>query len=405
MRITSSEPHARFPVLDLRRNHFTQGGALMKQVPIPIAAAALAALALSTPVQAQACGAGTHASAVSVTSSLGPSQPPWANVQLQVSQFAPVAGQTLIQADIVVLGGVSGSTQFEHIATQNGCTITWCLGSAVHLTLPTPTSSLDLTPQQCGSNPLATYDGTLDYGGTSGVTNHVPLTLQSQTVTITDPSVLASVFTGSGEVTFTTSANDISTHSGCPNLAAIFINDTEIIVAVVYTYCGAGVTMCVPGEFGTMTCPCGNPQLPAGASKGCNNSAGAGGAVLSSGGQALLSADSVVFTTSGETPTATSIVLQGNASNPSGSVFGQGVRCVSGSLVRLYTKHAVNGSIVAPAPGDPTVSARSAAFGDTIVAGETRWYLVYYRDPNIPIVCLSSASFNATQGQAISWQP
>jgi len=163
--------------------------------------------------------------------------------------------------------------------------------------------------------------------------------------------------------------------------------------------------MCVPGELGTMTCPCANPPSPAGASKGCNNSSGSGGAVLSSGGQALLSADSVVFTSNGETPSATSIVLQGSSSNPSGSVFGQGIRCASGTLVRLYTKHAVNGSIVAPAAGDPTISARSAALGDTILAGETRWYQVYYRDPHIPIVCLSSASFNATQGQAIDWQP
>jgi hypothetical protein len=377
----------------------------MKQVSVSIATAALAVLAFSISAQAQGCSAGSYATSITVTNWLGPSPPPWINVPLQVPKFQPLAGQRLIQADVVALGGVSGSTQFEHIATQPGCTETWCLGSAVHLTLPTPASSLDPTQQQCGSNFLATYDGTLDYGGTSGVTNLIPLTLQSQTVTITDPSVLASVFTGSGEVTFTTSADDTSTCSGCPNLAAVFINDTVIIVNVVYTYCSAGITMCVPGESGTMACPCGNPQSPPGSSKGCNNSSSTGGAVLSSGGVSSLSVDTVVFTTSGEKPTATSILLQGSASNNGGSTFGAGVRCASGTLVRLYTKTAANGSIVAPGPGDPTVSARSAALGDTIVAGQPRWYLVYYRDPNVPIVCLSWASYNATQGQAISWQP
>jgi hypothetical protein len=378
----------------------------MKQVSISIATAALAALALSTSVQAQACGAGGHATGVSVTSSFGPIDPPWTNVQLPVSQFAPAAGQRLIQADIVALGGVSGEVQVENLATNFPCTSNWCLASTLHVELPVPGSPhLDMNPQQCGSNTLAIFDGTIDFAGPSGATNHIPMMFQTATITITDPVVLASVFTGSGEVGFTTSANDTSGHTGCGNGAYVFQNGSMIVVTVVYTYCGAGVTMCVPGELGTMTCPCANPQSPPGASKGCNNSAAMGGAALSSGGAALLSADTVVFTTSGETPTATSILLQGTAANPSGSAFGQGVRCVSGTLVRLYTKHAVNGSITAPGAGDATISARSAVLGDTIVAGETRWYLVYYRDPNIPIVCLSSASFNATQGQAISWQP
>jgi len=72
--------------------------------------------------------------------------------------------------------------------------------------------------------------------------------------------------------------------------------------------------------------------------------------------------------------------------------------------VRLYTMTAAAGSIVAPGIGDPSVSARSAALGDTIVAGQTRWYLVYYRDPSVLGGCPASSTFNATQGQAISWQ-
>jgi hypothetical protein len=81
-----------------------------------------------------------------------------------------------------------------------------------------------------------------------------------------------------------------------------------------------------------------------------------------------------VFTTSGEKPTATSVVLQGTSVLAGGSPYGQGVRCVGGTLKRLYTKAAVAGSITAPnfGAGDPTVSARSAAKGDPISAGEIR---------------------------------
>jgi hypothetical protein len=85
--------------------------------------------------------------------------------------------------------------------------------------------------------------------------------------------------------------------------------------------------------------------------------------VLSASGSTRLSSDSLVFTTSREKPSALSIVLQGNAFLIGGAPYGQGIRCVSGSLKRLFAKSAVSGSITAPdfGAGDPTVSARSAA--------------------------------------------
>jgi hypothetical protein len=343
---------------------------------------------------------------IAVTNQFGPASPPWSNVPLAVPQFDAVAGRTLVQTDISLIGSVSGEVQFENHSTTNPCTVSWCLGSSLHIQIPIPNPPpLDAAPQVCGSDPLAMFDGTVDFRGPSGVTHIVPPTFQTATVTITDPAVLASVFTGSGEVAFTTSANDTSGHSGCANFTAIFINDTEIIVNVVYTYCSPGLTMCVPGAQGTTVCPCSNPQSPAGSLKGCNNSSATGGAVLSSGGASLLSADTVVFTTSGENPNATSVVLQGSASNPAGATFGQGVRCASGTLLRLYTKAASNGSIVAPEAGDLTVSARSAALGDTILPNQARYYLVYYRDPIVLGGCPSTSTFNATQGQVMFWVP
>jgi hypothetical protein len=115
--------------------------------------------------------------------------------------------------------------------------------------------------------------------------------------------------------------------------------------------------------------------------------------------------DSLVFTTSNEKPTATSIVLQGNAVNASGIVFGQGVRCADGALKRLYTQNASAGSITAPnfGGGDPTVSAQSSALGDVISAGQSRWYLVYYRDPTVLGACPAPSTFNATQTLRVDW--
>ncbi|HEV8113777.1 MAG TPA: calcium-binding protein [Planctomycetota bacterium] len=163
--------------------------------------------------------------------------------------------------------------------------------------------------------------------------------------------------------------------------------------------------MCDPGAGGVIACPCSNP--PGGSGQGCDNSAATGGAILSASGIAYLSIDRLVFATSGEPPTAFSIVMQGNALVAHGVVYGQGVRCAGGATKRLFVKSAVAGGILAPdfTAGDPTVSARSAANGDVIQPGQSRWYLVYYRDPVVLGGCSATSTFNATQTGQVTWWP
>jgi hypothetical protein len=150
-----------------------------------------------------------------------------------------------------------------------------------------------------------------------------------------------------------------------------------------------------------MACPCGNP--PANSPRGCENSSGTGGAQLVSSGVASLSNDTLHFVTNGERPTATSIVLQGTVEVTNGTTFGMGVRCVGGTLKRLYVKTAAGGSISAPGPGDLSVSARSAQLNAPIAAGTSRWYAVYYRDPNVLGGCSAASTFNITQTQMVNW--
>jgi hypothetical protein len=144
------------------------------------------------------------------------------------------------------------------------------------------------------------------------------------------------------------------------------------------------------------TCPCSNAGN---ASHGCENSATTGGALLSSSGIASLSSDTVQLTSSSELPTALSIVLQGNSVIAPVN-FGDGLRCAGGALKRLYLKHAIGGTISAPQAGDPSISTRSSALGDTIPLGATRAYQVYYRDPNLGFC---PAGFNASNAIAIAW--
>ena len=164
------------------------------------------------------------------------------------------------------------------------------------------------------------------------------------------------------------------------------------------------LTVCHPGDEGVMGCPCAN--APAVLGRGCDNSAGTGGAVMTASGTASLGADTLVFTTNGERPTALSLVLQGPASLSGGTDFGQGVRCLGGTIIRrLYVKTASGGSITVPdvLAFDPAISERSSEKGDLIQAGQSRWYLVYYRDSVVPGGCPSTSTFNATQTGRVDW--
>jgi hypothetical protein len=125
-------------------------------------------------------------------------------------------------------------------------------------------------------------------------------------------------------------------------------------------------------------CPCANSGL---LGRGCDNSGATGGALLTASGRVV--PDSVVLTSSNELAHAPSIFLQGTSESTGAIVFGDGLRCVSGTLKRLYTKPAVDGTVVAPAAGEPSITARSAALGDPLAPGQTRRYQVYYRDPQV----------------------
>lgn len=51
------------------------------------------------------------------------------------------------------------------------------------------------------------------------------------------------------------------------------------------------------------------------------------------------------------------------------------------------------------------MSERSAALGDSIQPGQSRWYFVFYRDPLVLGGCAASSTFNATQTGQVTWLP
>src|SRR6185295_19047519 len=77
------------------------------------------------------------------------------------------------------------------------------------------------------------------------------------------------------------------------------------------------------------------------------------------------------------------VFLQGNTLLSPGFVFGDGVRCIGGALKRLASKTtSAAGTASYPTAGDTRIATRSAALGDPIPTGATRWYQTWYRDPS-----------------------
>ncbi len=79
-------------------------------------------------------------------------------------------------------------------------------------------------------------------------------------------------------------------------------------------------------------------------------------------------------------------------------MFGDGVRCVDGNLIRMRTKQNAGGASEFPEAGEPLVSVR----GQTPPgSGLTGYYQVYYR--NASAAFCPPATFNVTNGYRITW--
>jgi hypothetical protein len=219
--------------------------------------------------------------------------------------------------------------------------------------------------------------------------------------------------TGTGPFTYSWTKNAAAipgATSSCYTATAGPGGTVDTYCVTVHGACGSDVTRCASlgadtaasfcfGDGTELTpCPCNNDGGPG---RGCENSGGTGGALLTVTGST--SPDTVVLTAVGEKPTALTIFLQGTQSIQP-VAYGDGLRCVHGVLKRLYTKTAVAGQSSAPAGGDLSITARSAQLLDPISSGQSRHYMTYYRD-GVPTFCPSPAgsTFNGSNAVSILW--
>lgn len=175
------------------------------------------------------------------------------------------------------------------------------------------------------------------------------------------------------------------THSG--NRWATWIERLELGSPGDPICAGDGIDLAV-----STPCPCGNFGARG---HGCASSTAPGGALLDSDG--VVAADSVVLHASDMPATSTAFFLASDANAQNGLPFGDGLRCVDGTIVRLGARASAGGNASFP---DAIGTTLSAASGRVVGSGDLSYYQVAYR--NAAAFCTID-TLNATNGLRVRW--
>jgi hypothetical protein len=210
------------------------------------------------------------------------------------------------------------------------------------------------------------------------------LTVAAMTETITDLTVFGANNNGD-------SASLPFAHDGRLAAQLTFASGNHALI-VLDLSTAPGTQFCL-GDGSGNACPCGNSGS---AGNGCANSIVAGGAHLRASGTCSIGNDTLVLQGSGM-PNSSALYFQGTTqlSGGLGSLFGDGLRCAGGSVIRLKTVTNANNASLYPVAGDPSVSVRGM-----ISSPGTRTYQVWYR--NAASFCTAS-TFNLSNGVQLSW--
>jgi hypothetical protein len=193
--------------------------------------AVIAAVLLSTALASAATFTETQTDSIPPTDTnwVTPPAPP---DPLVFDQFDSTKG-TLTQVTITFDSALTGSMAAENTSTSSTCDVTLNWGADV--TLDTTDGVLTSMLGQTENPPtLSIFDGTLDFGGTSGVTIGNLNQTDSQQAVITGAAMAP--FIGGGSVTLDAAATGTSTASGCGVVVFQFITQAAVDVNVEYTF-------------------------------------------------------------------------------------------------------------------------------------------------------------------------
>jgi hypothetical protein len=269
---------------------------------------------------------------------------------------------------------------------------------------------------------LPAFDGTLDYGGSSGRTLDVSnyslsslclsnycqgclpgggSTCYSSVFDVSAHPDWADFYTGPGTFARSDSASLLGHITGgicdSSSLDFVFAVDATANWTITYTYDDFPARFCFfeadPMTAFGPTCPC------TASSAGCANSQNPLGADLISVGNSSLGSDSFGLAAFGMGANTSCMFFQGSTATYSGTLFGDGRRCAGGTIIRLGIKQAAGGAASYPAAQDMPLHTK----GQITQPGTFAAYQVWYRDAS-PTFCTPS-TFNLTSAVATVWTP
>jgi hypothetical protein len=341
----------------------------------------------------QSAGAGQNCNNASIPTSTTN----WNN-SVSIPKFDPSLG-TLTGIHFTLAGTATGSAKAESMDAAPSLVT---LNFQCTLTLTRPDNSIIVVaiPLQQFGDQFTAFDGVIDFGGTSGATHPNLLVTDSQTVDSLTASDFA-LFTGPagapGTILLPITALATSGATGAGNIVSQFSQTASALVGVCYDFTPFISIYCIGDGAGLITpCPCANSG-GAGVPAGCLNSSGLGGK-LTSTGVASISNDTLQLTITQLPLNAQGWFIQGsaNANGGNGTVFGDGINCLRGTLT-IMQKIAIGGNVLPPA-GSPPIS---ALFG--ISATETKFYQGWYREFNTVGLC-GAGTLNTTNAISVLWQ-
>jgi hypothetical protein len=315
-----------------------------------------------------------------------------------VPQFDPAVG-ILRSVTVRIQVSTSGTIQIENTNPSPvliwSFSPGWILGTTCAL-FPFPPSTSGVSGTAIYYPPtvsLAAYDGVVDYAGPSGTTitfngEGSGSTSSSGTQTFSQDFLLE-LYHGTGSASILVGGVASGGPTGPAGVVVVTTAVANASMQFTYDYDSMPAPICRASA--NSQCPCGNssPVLA-----GCGNSVNGNGGALASSGSARITADTLVLTGSGMT-NSSALFAQGTSFSFAQTQFGDGLRCIGGTIRRLGTKANSAGVSQYPAPGDAPISVRGL-----VTAPGTRYYQVYYRD--LGSFC-TPAAFNMTSGVAIRW--
>ena len=166
------------------------------------------------------------------------------------------------------------------------------------------------------------------------------------------------------------------------------------------TTCATPVTYFCFGDGTGLACPCANSGA---VGNGCANSLNANGGNLVASGNASVSGDTWLLSGSG-IPNGPGLYYQAvnQLGGGNGVVFGDGIRCIGGSVIRLGIVTASGNASTYPTGVTPPNNIAISVKGFNL-AGDVRNYQLWYRDSAIGFC--SASVFNLTNALNVTWQP